>query len=716
MSFLHVAALALLVLVVAPLVAHLLQRKRSDVLDFPPARLVPPSPPLARRRQTVDDRLLYIVRTLSVVGLALLGAVPFIRCSSLAFGRRGGASVALAIVLDDSLSMRAQSGTTTRWARAHGAAEDLLSGAREGDAVAIVLAGMPPRIALASTTDLGAARTTLRALKPSDRATDLVSAVDLARTLVENLPQSDRRVILLSDLADGQPQGRPLSGTEQVPLWIPLDDLVGPAQDCAVIRADRQRARVTVRVACSEPGAAAGRSIEIRTGDRTLASAPVTANANASELTLDLPDRTGDITAALSGSDAIAADDKAPVLDTSGKMAIAVVADPASNRLVTGGPPAIEQALSALELDAQLKPLPLVPDHADELSAYANIAIEDPAGFTPETRRSLAAWLEHGGVALIALGPHAAYVPLGASFEPLLTGPVTWGASPTAGLDDSAGAWFGGMAAGLATLAPRGRATLDASSLAPPARIVARWKDGAPWLVERPIGRGLVMAMTLPTSPDVSDSRAPPRIPRAPRHLRRGRARSNGRPSNGGRPDLALRWRSRASCHGARRPPRRRLSRGGTQGGRSRSARRLPHRRRRHEPRPSRCPQRARDRLPPPPRISDSALSHTRRGSSPCRRLPLRRSGSSDAPDGRTRDPPLGLPDRPANPNRRASPLATPRWEVGSDVISLGRAFASALAHRSGVARRFPPTVLSRPRNARRTGSRRGGRACHSDE
>src|SRR5512140_2399898 len=173
MTFLHIAALAVGVLVVGPLLAHLLHRRRSDVRDFPPAHLVPPSPPLARSRREVDDRLLYATRTLSVIALALLGAVPFVRCSGLSLGRRAGASVALAIVVDDSLSMRAKlPGAETRWERARSAAGDLIAEAREGDAIAIVLAGSPPRIALAATTDLVSARTALSALAPSDRATD----------------------------------------------------------------------------------------------------------------------------------------------------------------------------------------------------------------------------------------------------------------------------------------------------------------------------------------------------------------------------------------------------------------------------------------------------------------------------------------------------------------------------------------------------------------
>jgi hypothetical protein len=92
------------------------------------------------------------------VALALLGATPFVHCSSLAIGRQSGASIAMTIVIDDSLSMLADAGSTTRWERAKKATGELAAGAREGDAIGIVLAGTPPRIALAPTTDLAAAR------------------------------------------------------------------------------------------------------------------------------------------------------------------------------------------------------------------------------------------------------------------------------------------------------------------------------------------------------------------------------------------------------------------------------------------------------------------------------------------------------------------------------------------------------------------------------
>jgi len=505
MSFLYAAGLAVALLVVAPFIAHLLERRRADERDFPPTRLVPLSEPVARRRRRVDDRILYAVRTAAVILLAFLGATPFVRCSSLAIGRHGGASVALAIVLDDSLSMLAQSGNGTRWDKAKKAAYDLIADAREGDAVGIVLAGSQPRIALASTTDLAAARGVVESLVASHRATDLDGALELARSLVHGLPQADHRVVLLSDLADGRVDGPPLGESADVALWIPLSDLTEPARNCAILRADRQRERATVRVACSPPGESKRRAVAIYADDKRVGETKLPDEAPGTDVGVQLHDATGELMARLVGADAILADDTAPVLATSGELAVAIVADPVSSKLATGGPPPVEQALSALELDMRVRPLPLLPDRPEDLAPFAGIVIEDPPGFTPEARRSLGAWLERGGVALLALGPHAPLAPLGASFEPLVAGSVGWGPSGAQGLDERAAAVFGAAAPGLYDLRPRGRATVDLPLLGSAAKVVARWKDDAPWLIERPVGRGFVFVITLPTSAETSD-------------------------------------------------------------------------------------------------------------------------------------------------------------------------------------------------------------------
>jgi hypothetical protein len=192
------------------------------------------------------------------------------------------------------------------------------------------------------------------------------------------------------------------------------------------------------------------------------------------------------------------------VISAGGPLAVAVVVDAALTHVATGGPPPIEQALSALDLDAQIRPLPSVPEHADELAAHAGLIVDDAPGFTPEVRRSLAAWVERGGVALLTLGPRAAAAPLGASFDPLVPGVVRWGPSPAQGVDAASAPTLGPSAEGLAALAPRGRAAVDPEATAG-ADVLARWSDGAPFLVRRPLGRGAVLFLTLPLSTEESD-------------------------------------------------------------------------------------------------------------------------------------------------------------------------------------------------------------------
>src|SRR5690606_19863915 len=126
----------------------------------------------------------------------------FVRCSDLSVDRKAGASVALAIVVDDSQSMRATTaGGETRFELAKQGATQLLQSARKGDVIALVGAGRPARLLVNATPDLGAARQALEQLKVSDRATDLSEAVALARTAVKELPHSDKRIVLLSDMA-----------------------------------------------------------------------------------------------------------------------------------------------------------------------------------------------------------------------------------------------------------------------------------------------------------------------------------------------------------------------------------------------------------------------------------------------------------------------------------------------------------------------------------
>jgi hypothetical protein len=224
------------------------------------------------------------------------------------------------------------------------------------------------------------------------------------------------------------------------------------------------------------------------------------------EVVVKIPDGAPDgLVARLATPDAIPSNDAAPVLTESGPSAIAVVVDPTTETTVTGGAPVVEQAFSALHTDLAIRPLPQLPDHAEELSSFAGIVLDDPPGFTPEQRRAVAQFLAGGGVVMVALGPRAAEAPLGATLEPVLTRPPTWEKNGSPGADPkTAHAAFAESVKSLTELYAEKRTRLADADVSTFDRLLA-FTDGAPLVARRDVGPGEARVVTLPFSVDGSD-------------------------------------------------------------------------------------------------------------------------------------------------------------------------------------------------------------------
>ena len=427
----------------------------------------------------------------------------------------------------------------TRWDVAKTGAEQLLLSAREGDAIAIVLAGRPARMALAATTDLGAAQRALDELGVSDRATDLPAAAQLARAALKPLPQRDHRVIVLSDLAD-EPIG---DGTPAVST--PLTELTAKVDDCAVTGAERRGQRVTAAIACSSDAAARGRTLELVVtstaaagpvkdgGARKSAVGDVVARAELSprrgeqSLALSVSGLAGSLSARLVGTDACRHDDEAPVSEESTASVVGVVADSTLAAAKTGGPTVIEQALQALGDTWSVRPLPFVPDDEKGLDGVGALVIDDPPGFSPEARATLTRFLSRGGVAATLLGPRSAATALGWTLEPFGRGAARWEQAPDLRIDTASLAWLGPEATSLGSIGRRGRTRLDGMEMSG-AHTNGRWSDGVPFLVERPAGRGLAVTAGLPASLEESDFALRPGFIAILDHLLRQAAQREG--------------------------------------------------------------------------------------------------------------------------------------------------------------------------------------------
>jgi hypothetical protein len=495
MSFLVAAALGVGLFIAIPVAAHLLRRGRARERDFPPTALVPAARSVARERATLEDRLLLGIRALLIACLAVIGATPFVQCSRLALNRNAGASVAFALVVDDSHSMRALAEGGVRFERAMRAARELLASAREGDAIAIVLAGKPARLALAATTDLNAARRALSDLEESDRSTDLEGAVSLARTSIASVPHRDKRVVLLSDLADGTlPAGAP----GQPGLWAPVPELATPLENCGIFGAERRGRRILAHVACTSAAAAAGRAVSL-VGDKNGKPAPLLARGGIQELGFDFDPKLERPELELSGGDALKADDRCPLAAESAVLGVMVAADVSNASAKTGGPPVLEQAVGALESSAALHPIALLPDDANEYRNNALLLLDDPGGITPEARSALTSFVERGGVAVAFLGPRVEQTPLGATLEPFVQGAVHWESKATGDVSTASLAWLGPEASSLSDLKQKGRAGLSTTDLLG-GRILATFGDGQPFLTKRELARGALFTVALPTS------------------------------------------------------------------------------------------------------------------------------------------------------------------------------------------------------------------------
>ncbi|MFO0617381.1 MAG: VWA domain-containing protein [Polyangiaceae bacterium] len=378
---------------------------------------------------------------------------------------------------------------------------------REGDTIAIVLAGAPPRVALATTSERDVALGVLEGERPSDRATDLAGALALAEGLLRSAPQIDKRVVLFSDRADGHPDAEPLDLADpDMSLWEPLSDLGATGEaDCGIASATRVDQRVSVHVVCTAGGSAAGRALSIRAPTGVLATASIEAPGS-TDVTLEIPKDASDRLVAELGppGDAIAEDDRAAVSTAVPNAGIVVVADPAKNRLITGGAPPVEQAFAALDLASAARPLPQPPEHAEDLKESSGLILDDPPGLTPEQRSVVIEWVEGGGVLLLSLGRGAGAAPLGAGFDGLIPGVVRYGPPGADDVDPKKCPFFGAATPSLLHLETRGRAQLEHSATEG-ASIECAFADGAPLLVRRELGRGVILATTLPFNVDESD-------------------------------------------------------------------------------------------------------------------------------------------------------------------------------------------------------------------
>ncbi len=200
MAFLNPLMLFGIAAVSAPIIIHLLNKRKFQRVTWAAMRFLKTSIEKNQRRMRIEDLLLLIVRCAMVALLAILLARPAIRAAT-ASGLFGKAETAAVIIIDHSYSMSQTDGVTSRFDQARDAATQIIDSLPTGSSAAVLLAsdavkGLIPE----PTFDLNLARKTIRDdARLSDRSTDLFPAIRQAMDILQRRPALRREIYLVTD-------------------------------------------------------------------------------------------------------------------------------------------------------------------------------------------------------------------------------------------------------------------------------------------------------------------------------------------------------------------------------------------------------------------------------------------------------------------------------------------------------------------------------------
>ena len=490
MSFLTPLFLFGALAAVVPIVLHFLRRERLPRVPFSDLRLLRGARIDHARRLRLRDLLLLALRAAALVLLALAFARPFVAA------RPAPGGPATVVLVDTSFSLSAPGQADEARALARAA----IDAAPAGHLVGVVAFDDAARVAAGLAFDRGAARAAVEGLSPRPRGTRYREGLAAASALI-----GDRsgRVVVVTDLQAG---GWGDSGGGLSPhIEVETRRVAAPVGNLAVVGIDREPAQTAVRLWRWGSGAGETRLTLAVDGvvlhDR---AHQVASGASTIRLPVTLPDA-GVATVAVSDPSGYPADDR--------RYRRLDPADAAGVLLVTeAGVPEVylKRALASAGPAGGTVPTVSASDlgrRPDLLADAAVVVLAGTHGLDRAGRERLAAFVRGGG-GLLAVGVPAAAAAaraglLGADAEPGPEAPRELMARTT--LRQRAHAEpvaatpadrrhpvvraLGELAGRLGEARFSATAAIDASAGA----VVLSFTDGAPALVDRPVGAGRVL-------------------------------------------------------------------------------------------------------------------------------------------------------------------------------------------------------------------------------
>jgi hypothetical protein len=180
-----------------PVLLHLTQREKKQIVHFPSLMFVRRIPYQSVRRRKIHNWLLLMVRLTALALIILAFARPLISSEDVA--PIGAGSREVVVLLDNSYSM----GFGDHWQRATAAARDQFAKLSTSDRATLVLFSSGADIQMRSTSDKTRFNAVLDTVKPGDAATRYSPALKVAGSIVAESTLPRREVVIISDFQRG---------------------------------------------------------------------------------------------------------------------------------------------------------------------------------------------------------------------------------------------------------------------------------------------------------------------------------------------------------------------------------------------------------------------------------------------------------------------------------------------------------------------------------
>jgi hypothetical protein len=202
MSFLAAPLLFGLVLAGLPVLIHLLNRRRFQVIDWAPMKYLKLTLRTNRRRIQIEQILLLILRTLLIIILILAIARPVLSRVGLGGWLARRARTSRVIVIDTAMNTGYRVGGRSALDRAKEAAAEILANTGSQDAVTVLTTapGSAPLAKEAGPEASGRLAGAVRDLHPTDAACNWAATFKQVDDALNTATFPDRQVILITDL------------------------------------------------------------------------------------------------------------------------------------------------------------------------------------------------------------------------------------------------------------------------------------------------------------------------------------------------------------------------------------------------------------------------------------------------------------------------------------------------------------------------------------